>query len=155
MKDGRATPVDVLAKNLHLAPEVPFRLEDPETVLDDPALAGDPDALAAARDELQAHRAADRGEDPDYDVYWCSLLNLCNARLEAAKDERDLARYAAAGEQVPAELERRQRAHLDKSIDADIDAMLHGQTVQDLEPLLEEVRAKLRQVLGLPGGFTT
>ena len=27
VKDGRATPVDVLAKNLHLAPEVPFRLK--------------------------------------------------------------------------------------------------------------------------------
>ena len=154
LSSGRATPADILAKDLHLIadPATFGRGFEPEAAPPHALLSGlDAAALADLADDVRGWAALDGGGgDRTAGAWWAALVTVIGAELERARS-RESRLAAAVGLRAPAHSGGRDdddhptsaSTGLHAAVDADVDAMLAGKSTRDLERLEAGVADRL------------
>ena len=134
-KDGRANPIDLLAKNLRLDPSVPFGADDPARVFEG-LTRGESEGLLG---EVKAHAGLDL-EDPEASRFWRALRAVGEEALERAA-------WAEGLELGRGPMRQRDRRDpgLHAALDEDVEALLEGRPQGDLDDLYAEVAARVER----------
>ncbi|KAG1678419.1 hypothetical protein FOA52_015186 [Chlamydomonas sp. UWO 241] len=139
LEEGRPTPIDLIAKNIHLSDEFEFDLEDPWLHVSGLLL----EDMQALHEDILEYKDYDKLTEL-HSEFWSALATVSEAELNEAK-RRDVADRALmrggagdGGEPAPA-LER----GLHPDVEEDIEGMLTGQTLGQLAALQNEVVSAL------------
>eukprot|EP00897_Mesotaenium_endlicherianum_P008564 jgi/Mesen1/7736/ME000407S06954 len=127
LREGRAKPIDILAKSLSLSDDL-----DGLTVKE----------MEDLRVDIKLHMDLDRETETRIE-YWSALMVVCDYEIAEATRRDALDRARVRGEEPPAELVEAD-AGLHPTVSADIEAMLQGKDHAQLEGIEREIHAGLQ-----------
>eukprot|EP00884_Botryococcus_braunii_P020423 jgi/Botrbrau1/7064/Bobra.0165s0087.1 len=138
LREGRARPIDNLARNLHLVDEFGVEFEEPTAVLHGLTLAD----LQQLKQDILQYQEVDN-KDPEHEDYWEALLEVVEAELVVAVRQEEIDRARLRGDRVP-EAEEEDEGGLHTALDADIHASMAGKTVGQLCDMEEGIKIQLQ-----------
>jgi hypothetical protein len=136
LREGRAKPIDVLSKNLNLSEDFdpdfgePYKIYKGLTVKE----------MEELRQDIKMHLELDRATQTHIE-FWESMMVVCDWEIAQTRKRDALDRARLRGEEPPHELLAEDLGL--HGVDDEVDHMLQGQSVAELDTLQEETEAKM------------
>lgn len=136
LREGRAKPIDVLSKNLNLSedfdPEIsePYKIYKGLTVKE----------MEELRQDIKMHLELDRATQTHIE-FWESMMIVCDWEIAQTQKRDALDRARLRGEEPPHDLLAEDLGL--HGVDDEVDHMLQGLSVKELDTLQEQTEAKM------------
>lgn len=137
LRDGRAKPIDVLSKNLNLSHDFDIEISEPYKIYKGLTVK----EMEELRVDIKMHLELDRAT-PTHIEFWEAMMVVCDWEIAEARKRDALDRARVRGEEPPNELLADDIGL--HGVDDEVQAMLQGQSVAELESLQEQMEAKMR-----------
>lgn len=138
LREGRARPVDLLAKNLHLDAGFSMRLPVPYILFENISL----QELKELEADIATHQGLESQEE-EHKEFWDCLMTVCLSHLAEAARRDETDRAHMRGESVVPAMA--QETGLHASIDADLQEMMRDKSHGQLLELDEEIKQQLEE----------
>lgn len=139
LREGRAKPIDILAKNLKLSDDFDVEIDEPYLVFQGLAV---PD-MEELQKEIRMYQELDR--DPALHAdFWDAMMVICESEIADGKRRDALELARVRGEDPPPEYAI-EDAGLHASVDADVKSMLTGKSHEELAKMEAQIQEKMAQ----------
>jgi len=136
LREGRAKPVDMLAKNLHVSDDFAFGLPYPYHIFDNLSL----EEMKDLKTDIHSYQELDM-QDDEHKEFWACLMVVAETQLQEAERRDTVDRAHLRGEPVPEEVA--QEAGLHASIEKDLEGLMADKSHGELLELDEGITAQL------------
>ncbi|GAQ80274.1 hypothetical protein KFL_000500270 [Klebsormidium nitens] len=139
LREGRAKPIDILAKNLKLSDDFDVEIDEPYTVFQGLAVSD----MEELQKEIRMYQELDR--DPVLHAdFWDAMMVICEYEIAEGKRRDALELARVRGEDPPPEYAI-EDAGLHASVDADVKSMLTGKNHEELAKMEAQIQEKMAQ----------
>lgn len=139
LREGRAKPIDILAKNLKLSDDFDVEIDEPYTVFQGLAVAD----MEELQGEIRMYQELDRAPELHAD-FWDAMMVIAEAEIAEAKRRDALELARVRGEEPPPEYAADDMG-LHASVDADVKSMLTGKSHEELAKMEAQIEEKMAQ----------
>jgi hypothetical protein len=139
LREGRAKPIDILAKNLKLSDDFDMEIDEPYTVFQGLAVAD----MEELQGEIRMYQELDRAPELHAD-FWDAMMVIAEAEIAEAKRRDALELARVRGEEPPLEFAADDMG-LHASVDADVKSMLTGKSHEELAKMEAQIEEKMAQ----------
>mmetsp|Transcript_16090 Transcript_16090/g.41105 ORF Transcript_16090/g.41105 Transcript_16090/m.41105 type:complete len:678 (+) Transcript_16090:112-2145(+) len=137
LREGRAKPVDLLAKNLHMDPTHYIHLPVPYEIFENISL----EELKDLEADIGMHQELDVQEE-EHKEFWDCLMTVCKSHLAEAARRDEMDRAHMRGETITPAVAQESGLHV--SIDADLGEMMRDKSHGQLLELDEDIQQQLQ-----------
>lgn len=137
LREGRAKPIDVLSKNLNLSDDFDVEVSEPYKIYRGLTVK----EMEELRLDIKMHLELDRAT-PTHIEFWEAMMVVCDWEIAEARKRDALDRARLRGEEPPHELLADDLGL--HGVDDEVDRMLQGQSVAELNNLQEATEAKMQ-----------
>lgn len=135
LREGRAKPIDVLSKNLNLSEDFDPDMSEPYKIYKGLTVK----EMEELRQDIKMHLELDRSTNTHV-KFWESMMIVCDWEISQTQKKDALDKARLRGEDPPQEL---QELGL-HGVDDEVDHMLQGLSVAELDDLQDQTEAKMR-----------
>ncbi|BBM99037.1 cactin [Marchantia polymorpha subsp. ruderalis] len=138
LREGRAKPIDVLAKNLNLSDDFDIEINEPYKIYKGLTVK----EMEELRLDIKMHLELDRAT-PTHIEFWEAMMVVCDWEIAEARKRDALDRARVRGEEPPPELVAEDMG-LHASVDSEVRKMLQGKSYYELDEMQTQIESQMR-----------
>eukprot|EP00271_Cylindrocystis_brebissonii_P011736 TRINITY_DN29655_c0_g1_i1.p1 TRINITY_DN29655_c0_g1~~TRINITY_DN29655_c0_g1_i1.p1 ORF type:complete len:632 (-),score=192.19 TRINITY_DN29655_c0_g1_i1:362-2257(-) len=139
LREGRAKPIDVLAKNLTLSDDFDVEINEPYKIYKGLTVK----EMEELRTDIKMHGELDRAA-PINIRFWEAMLVVCDAEIAEATRRDILDRARVRGEEPPPDLVQ-EADGMHQTVDADVQGLLGGKSSEQLTEVEGQIQERMRR----------
>lgn len=137
LREGRAKPIDILSKNLNLSEDFDVDVSEPYKIYRGLTVK----EMEELRQDIKMHLELDRATNTHIE-FWESMMVVCDWEIAQTRKRDALDRARLRGEEPPHELLAEDLGL--HGVDDEVDDMLKGLSVKELNDLQEKTESKMQ-----------